>query len=243
MDIVFSLFNTLILLVSQENREDLFTIARTYLDISLLIDFSLSQAHSFLFVYWSINYAERVTNKRVAVLIASVKISILIILLIFFTCIGKLPEPNKNLKWICALHQNGGIYAFYLANLPFFLNFFFMIFIAVYNFKVVYKIMNQQVVPTISHQVTSERGLNLIERKLKNAKVFFRMNISTLLLYIPTLPMNIFLSYFNLSGEDCDFFDYFDFALFIGLMLSLHDILFPIIVKMKLKRFYTQVIH
>ena len=69
-----------------KNVADIFSFIRTYLNTSGLVEFSLSQAHSFLFVYWSINYAERVTNKRVVVLIASEKIIILGMLLLKIFC-------------------------------------------------------------------------------------------------------------------------------------------------------------
>ena len=68
---------TCVIHLVQHHLEDVFYFIRTYINTVMPIEFSLSQAHSFLFVYWSINYAERVTNKRVVLLLASVKISIL----------------------------------------------------------------------------------------------------------------------------------------------------------------------
>ena len=120
-----------------------------------------------------------------------------------------------------------------------------MILIAFYNFKVANKIMTNVVpLPTISQDVTSRSAISLVEKKLKNAKVFFKINISTILLYIPTLPSNIFLSYFNLSGDNCDSYEHTrTFAFIVGPLWFLHLIIFPIITKMKLKRFYNNVVH
>ena len=104
------------------------------------------------------------------------------------------------------------------------------------------KVINQ-VVPTISQDIIDRTAMSLMEKKLKNAKVFLKMNISTILLNIPSLPINIFLSYFNLSGDNCDSFEYTrTFAFIIGPLWCLHLITFPIIQTRKLKRFYDYVI-
>ena len=100
-----------------------------------------------------------------------------------------------------------------------------------------------QVVPTISQDITTTNTRSLMEKKLKIAKVFFKINISTIIIYIPTLPFHIFLSYINLSGENCDTFKHTrTFALVVGPFWFLHLIIHPIITKMKLKRFYDHVI-
>ena len=59
------------------NRENFFSFLRIYFNTCGLVEFSLRETHSLLFVYWSINYAERVTNKRVVCLIAGEKSVIL----------------------------------------------------------------------------------------------------------------------------------------------------------------------
>ena len=224
--------------------EDVSSIVGNYLNISTLFDFSLSQAHAFLFIYWSINYGERVTNKRVVLLIASVKIVIFALLFLCMTLIDSLPEPNRSSKWLCSLSSYEGEHEFYFSNVPYFLNFILVILIALYNFYVVRKIMNRnQVVPipTISQNISFPSSL---ERKLKNAKIFFKINISTISLYTPTLPMHIFLSYFSLSGVDCDSFEHTrTLALVVGPLFVGHLLIFPIITQRKLKRFYNEVIH
>ena len=100
-----------------------------------------------------------------------------------------------------------------------------------------------QVIPTISQDITNRSAISLMGRKMKNAKVFFKINISTILLYLPSLPLNIFLSYFNLSGNNCDTYEHTrTFAFMIGPMWCLHLFIFPIIQTRKLRRFYSHVI-
>ena len=222
--------------------KDVSSIVGNYLNISALLDFFLSQAHAFLFIYWSINYGERVTNERVVLLIASMKIVIFALLFLCMILVDSLPEPNRGSKWLCSLGIYEGEHEFYFSNVPFFLNFILVILIAFYNFNVVNKIMNQVVpIPTISQDITFPSSL---ERKLKNAKIFFKINISTISLYTPTLPMHIFLSYFSLSGVDCDCFEHTrTLALVVAPFFVSHILILPIITKRKLKKFYDEVIH
>ena len=167
------------------------------------------------------------------------KTVIFALLFLCMTLMNSLPEPNRSSKWLCSLGSYEGEHEFYFSNVPYFLNFIFVILIAFYNFYVVNK-MNQ-VVPTISRDITVPSGL---ERKLKNAKIFFKINISTISLFIPTLPMHIFLSYFSLSGVDCDSFEHTrTLALFVGPLVVGHVLITPIITQRKLKRFYDEVIH
>ena len=142
-------------------------------------------------------------------------------------------------------------YTFYFINIPVFLNFIFMIIIAVYNFKVANQIWNNQVVPipTISQDIENSSSCLPPSiwsklKKMKNAKVFLKMNILTMLWYTPLVAMNTFWSYINLSEEDCDSFKHTKIIAFIvGPMWFLHLITFPINIKNKLKRFYDHIIH
>lgn len=222
--------------------EDVSSIVENYFKISMFFDFSLSQAHAFLFIYWSINYRERVTNKRAVLLIASMKIVIFALLILCMTFMDILPQPNRSYKWLCSLGSYEGEHEFYFSNIPYFFNFILVILVAFYNFYVANKLMNQVVpIPTISQDITNPSSL---QRKLKNAKIFFKINMSTISMCIPTLPMHIFLSYFSLSGEDCDSFEHTrTLALIVGPLCLLHILILPIITQRKLKRFYDEVIH
>ena len=170
------------------------------------------------------------------------KIFIFALLFLGMTLIDNLPEPNRSYKWLCSLGSYDGEHEFYFSNVPYFLNFILVILIAFYNFYVAKEIMNQVVpIPTISQNITNPCSQ---DRKLKNAKIFLKINLSTISLYIPTLPMHIFLSYFSLSGVDCDSFEHTrTLALILGPFFLLYVILLPIITQRKLKRFYDEVIH
>ena len=221
--------------------------------MSTMIEFSITQAHSFLFIHWGIHYNERVTNNSVALLIVSVKSFVLSILFLVVAIMGNLPSSSRDYKWICSTNPKLGGYTVYFINLPVFLNFIFVIIIAFYNFKVASQVVNQQVVPipvpTISQDIGNPSSclpplISSKLKKMKNAKVFLKMNISTILWYIPILPMNIFWFFVNLSGEDCDSFQHSrTFSFFLGPLWFLHHMLLPIIIKKKLERFYDQVIH
>ena len=135
------------------------------------------------------------------------------------------------------------MFQFYISNLPLYINFTFLILISFYNFKVANKVLTQ-VIPTLSQNVANPSALILLQKKLKNANVFLKINISTILLFIPLLPLNIFLSYFNLSGENCDSFEHTQtFALIVGPLWFLHIIILPIITRRKIRRFYNHAVH
>ena len=202
---MFKLAELLIATVKIEGLEDEVTFFEIFLYMSVLIEFSLSQAHSFLFIHWGIHYTERVTNIRVAVLIASVKTVVLSILFFVVTITGSYPEPNRDYKWICSMNAKFGENTFYLINLPIFLNFIFVIIIAFYNFKVASQVLNQQVVPIQTVSQAIENSSSCVPPSIiSNAKVFLKMNIATLLWYTPLVAMNTFWSFINITGEDCD---------------------------------------
>lgn len=170
------------------------------------------------------------------------KIVIFALLILCMTFMDILPQPNRSYKWLCSLGSYEGEHEFYFSNIPYFFNFILVILVAFYNFYVANKLMNQVVpIPTISQDITNPSSL---QRKLKNAKIFFKINMSTISMCIPTLPMHIFLSYFSLSGEDCDSFEHTrTLALIVGPLCLLHILILPIITQRKLKRFYDEVIH
>ena len=165
----------------------------------------------------------------------------LALLFLFVTLFGH-PEPNISYKWICSLQPYRGMFQFYISNLPLYINFTFLILISCYNFKVANKALTQ-VIPTLSQNVTNPSAVSLLQKKLKNANVFFKINISTILVFIPLLPLNIFLSYFNLTGENCDSFEHTrTFALIVGPLWFLHVIILPIFTRRKIRRFYNHAI-
>ena len=248
---MFKLAWLLIAVIKIEGLEDEVTIFGLFLFMSVLIEFSLSQAHSFLFIHWGIHYTERVTNIRAAVLIASVKTVVLSMLFFVVTIMGSYPEPNRDYKWICSMNAKFGENTFYFINLPIYLNFIFVIIIAFYNFKVARQVLNQQVVPIQTVSQATENSSSCVPpsiisklKKTKNAKVFLKMNIATLLWYTPLVAMNTFWSFINITGEDCDSYKHSrTIAFLFGPLWFLHLITFPIIIKKKLERFYDQVIY
>ena len=168
--------------------------------------------------------------------------SVKALLFLFITLFGQ-PEPNKSYKWICSLQPYRGRIQFYISNLPFFINFTFLILISCYNFKVANKVLTQ-VIPTLSQNVTNPSAGSLLQKKLKNANVFFKININSILVNIPLLPTYSLLSYFNLTGENCDSFEHTrTFALVVGPLWFLHVLILPLITRRKIKRFYNHAVH
>ena len=177
-----------------------------------------------LFIFWSIEYLDKMTKGRAMAIIIGIKIISIVIVSV----------PSMLLQWSCTVDINCALYsleALFFQTIPYMIYFLISLLVICYISCKKYR-LSKVVVPISIIQQDQSYYVNL----LKTIKKYLKLNIWSILLIFLLMPENvarIIILAFNVKCEDT--------GTYTGFLLSFQTvftILYPIFINYRLNNYH-----